>query len=114
MGTPPWYLSARTRRDKHDGRGGQPGVAALDIKEFLGPEIGAEAGLGHDVIGEFKAELGRSHAVAAVGDVRKRPPWMMAGLFSSVWTRFGSIASFSSAAIAPAAPICPAVTGAPS
>src|SRR6266849_1662644 len=31
------------------------------------------------------------------------PPWMKAGLFSSVWTRFGAIASFKRAAIEPAA-----------
>ena len=31
------------------------------------------------------------------------PPWMKAGLFSSVCTRFGASASFSSAAIAPCA-----------
>ena len=43
----------------------------------------------------------------------KGPPWMMAGLFSSVWTRFGSSASFSKAVMAPAAPISPAVTGLP-
>src|SRR5438552_560514 len=31
------------------------------------------------------------------------PPWMKAGLPSSVWTRFGAIASLSTTAIAPAA-----------
>jgi len=31
----------------------EPRLAALDVEKFLGPEIGAEAGFGHDVIGEL-------------------------------------------------------------
>src|SRR5260370_14003440 len=41
----------------------------------------------------------------------KGPPWMKAGLFSSVCTRFGAIASFSKAAIDPAALRSTARTG---
>lgn len=41
----------------------------------------------------------------------KGPPWTKAGVPSRVWTRFGFMASRSSAAMAPAAPSCPAVTG---
>ena len=61
------------RGDQHDGRRVQAGVAALDVQELFRAQVGAEAGLGHDVIGQFQAQAGRQHAVAAVGDVGKRP-----------------------------------------
>ncbi|EJW96351.1 hypothetical protein EVA_15543 [gut metagenome] len=44
----------------------------------------------------------------------KGPPWMKAGVPSSVWTRLGFKASFSRAAIAPSAFRSWAVTGLPS
>ena len=52
--------------------------AALDVKELLRAEIGAEARLGDAVIRELQSELGRSHAVAAVGDIRGRRAWRRA------------------------------------
>ena len=51
----------------------QPGLAALDVEEFFGPEIGAEPGLGHDVIGQFERRLGGDHRIAAMRDVGERP-----------------------------------------
>ena len=45
------------------------GLPALDVEEFFGPEIGAEAGFGHHVIGEVEREIGRDDAVAAVRDI---------------------------------------------
>ena len=44
----------------------------------------------------------------------KGPQWMNAGWPSSVWTRFGLIASLRRTVIAPAAFSCSAVTGSPS
>ena len=44
----------------------------------------------------------------------KGPQWTSAGWPSSVWTRFGFSASFSSTVIAPAARSCSASTGSPS
>ena len=51
----------------------QPGLAAFDVDEFLGPEIGAEPGLGDDVIGELQRRRRRDHRVAAMGDIGERP-----------------------------------------
>ena len=47
----------------------ESGLAALDVEELLGPKIGAEAGLGHSIVGELERGPGRDHRVAAVGDV---------------------------------------------
>ncbi len=54
--------------DDGDGRL-QPGLAAFDVEEFLGPEIGAEARLGDDVIGELQPRSRRDDRIAAVRDV---------------------------------------------
>ena len=70
--TPPWYLSARMRRDDHHRVGPQARLAALDVDELLRAEIGAEAGFGHDVVGELQRGLRRDHRVAAVRDVGER------------------------------------------
>ena len=85
--------------------------AALDVQEFLRPQVGAEAGLGDRIVPQFQGRLGGHDGVAAVGDVGKGPPWMRAGVPSSVWTRLGFSASFSRAVMAPAAFRSPAVTG---
>jgi len=39
----------------------------------LGPEVGAETGLGNDVVGELQRRLGRDDRIAAVRDVAERP-----------------------------------------
>ena len=59
---------------RHDDRGVrlQPGLAAFDVEEFLGAEIGAEPGLGDDVIGELQRGRRRDHRIAAMGDVGER------------------------------------------
>ena len=47
------HLHRPHRRDD-DCRGRlQAGLAALDVEEFFSAEIGAEAGFGHDIVGEF-------------------------------------------------------------
>ncbi len=51
----------------------QPGLAALDVEELLGAEIGPEPGLGDDVIGQLQRGLRRDDRVAAMRDVRERP-----------------------------------------
>ena len=56
---------------QHTGRGSNTGIAALDIKELLRTQIGAEASLGDGVVCQRKAELGGQYAVAAVGNVGK-------------------------------------------
>ena len=52
--------------------GCEPGLAALDVEEFLGAEVGAEAGFGHDVIGELERGRGREHRIAAMRDIGER------------------------------------------
>ena len=52
--------------------GRQAGLAALDVDEFLGAEIGAEPGLGHHVVGELERGGGGDHGVAAVRDIGER------------------------------------------
>ena len=55
--------------DDHRAVGREPRLAALDVEELLGPQVGAEAGLGHHVVGELERGPGGDHRVAAVGDV---------------------------------------------
>ena len=52
--------------------GRDAGFAALDVHELLGAEIGAEAGFGHDVVGELERRRGRQHRIAAMGDIGER------------------------------------------
>ena len=59
-------------RDQHRRRRLQSRLSALDVEEFLGAEIGAEARFGDDVVGELERRPGRDHRVAAVGDVGER------------------------------------------
>ena len=66
------HLQGADRRDDDGGRRLQPGLAALDVEEFLGAEVGAEAGFGHHVIGKLQRRLGRDHRVAAMRDVGER------------------------------------------
>ena len=55
-----------------DAVGLQAGLAALDVEELLGAEVGAEAGFGHHVVGELQRGRRRRHRVAAVRDVGER------------------------------------------
>ena len=50
----------------------EPGFAAFDVEEFLGAEIGAEARLGHHVVGELERGLGGDHRIAAMRDIGER------------------------------------------
>ena len=60
------------RGDEHDHVGPQPRLAALDVDELLGTEVGTEAGFGDHVVAELQRSAGRDHRVAAVRDVRER------------------------------------------
>ena len=57
----------------HRGRRPQAALAALDVDELLGPQVGAEAGLGHHVVGQLQRGARGQHRVAAVRDVGERP-----------------------------------------
>ncbi len=88
------HLERADGGDDHHRVGLQPGLAALDVEELLGAEVGAEAGLGDDVVGELERQC-----VVATTELQpwamlaKGPPCTKAGLSSSVCTRFGWIAS---------------------
>ena len=60
------------RGDDHRRRRLQSCLAALDVEEFLRPEVRAEARFGDDVIGELERRSRRHHGVAAVGDIGER------------------------------------------
>ena len=65
------HLERAHRRDDDHGIGRDSREAALDVKELLRAEVGAEARLRHDNVGELQGEFRRHDAVAAVRDVRK-------------------------------------------
>ena len=65
-------LDRAHRRDDYRGVRLETGLAALDVHEFLGTEVRAEAGLCHDVVGELERSACCHHGVAAVSDVRER------------------------------------------
>ena len=52
--------------------GSQARLAALDVDELLGAEVGAEAGFRHHVVGELQRGFGGHHGVAAVRDIGER------------------------------------------
>ena len=47
-------------------------LAAFDVEEFLRAQVGTEAGLGHDIVGQLEGGLRRNYRVAAVGDISER------------------------------------------
>ena len=48
------HLQRADGGDEHGAVGRQAGLAALDVEELLGAEIGAEAGFGHDIVGKLE------------------------------------------------------------
>ena len=50
-------LDRAHRRDDHRRVRLQARLAALDVDELLGAEVGAEAAFGHDVVGELERRL---------------------------------------------------------
>ena len=50
---PAMHLERADGGDQHHAVGGEAGLAALDVDEFLAAEVGAEARLGHHVVGEL-------------------------------------------------------------
>ena len=110
------HLERAHGRDDHRRAGVEAGLAALDVEELLGAEVGAEAGLGDDVVAELERRRGsRSPSCSRARCWRTGRRGRAPGVPSSVCTRFGWIASLSSTVIAPAAlHRRAAVTGVPS
>ena len=46
------HLQGANGGNEHRHSGFQPALAALDIEEFLGAQIGSETGLGDDIVGQ--------------------------------------------------------------
>src|SRR6185437_12896573 len=65
-------LERTDRRNKHGGVRLESAHARLDIEKLLGTEVGTEAGLGHEDIGQFQADLVGQDRTVAVGDIAER------------------------------------------
>ena len=63
------HLEGADGGDDHRGGRLQARLAALDVEELLGPEVGTEARFRHHEIGKLEGRLCRHDRVAAVGDV---------------------------------------------
>ena len=59
--------------DDHGDGWPEAGLAALDVDELLRAEVGAEACLGDDVVGELEGSARGHDCVAAVGDIGEGP-----------------------------------------
>ena len=73
LAAPPFILSASDRSHHGHRIGRQPSQAALDVEEFLGSQIGAEARFGDHDVAQPHAGAGRDQRVATVRDVGERP-----------------------------------------
>ena len=66
------HLQRADGGDQHRAVRRDAGLAALDVEELLAAEVGAEAGFGHDVVGELERGRRRQHRIAAMRDVGER------------------------------------------
>src|SRR5690625_4020807 len=66
------HLQRADGRDDHDCLRAEAGLAALDVEELLGAEIGTETGFGHDIFGQLQRGAGLHDRVTAMSDVRER------------------------------------------
>ena len=66
------HLHRTDSGDKDDRAWRNTGFAALDVHEFLGTKVGAETGLGHDIVGQLQCRLGRDHGITAMRDIGER------------------------------------------
>ena len=66
------HLHGAHGRDDDGSRRLQTGLAAFDVEELFGAEVGAEAGFGHHIVGELQRGRGGDHRIAAMRDVGER------------------------------------------
>ena len=69
----PVVLERADGRDEDDRARHELARARDDVEELLHPEIGREAALGHDEVGELEPHARRDERAVAVRDVRERP-----------------------------------------
>ena len=73
LGHAAMHLERADGGDDHHAIRLEPGLAAFDVEELLGAEIGAEARFGHHIVAELERGLGGDHRVAAMRDIGERP-----------------------------------------
>ena len=111
---PPWCLRARTVATSTVALDRSPPIRQVMSKNFSIPMSDANP----DSVIRYSPSLSPTRSATSelfpCAMFAKGPQWMNAGCPSSVWTRFGLIASLRTTAIDPAAFSCSAVTGSPS
>ena len=70
---PAMHLQCAHCSNQHNSIRLQPGITAFDVKEFFSAQISAEACFCNRIISQLHSRLSCHHAVAAVGDIGKRP-----------------------------------------
>ena len=111
LATPPCIFSARTVATITTASGLRPALRHLMLKNFSAPRSAPKPASVTVYSASLSAVLVASTLLQPWAMLANGPPWMKAGLFSSVCTRFGFSASFSSTVIAPSALRSAAVTG---
>ena len=67
------HLHRAYRGNQHNRLWRNTGLAALDVHELFGSEIGTKASFGHHIIGQFQCRFGGHHRIAAMRNIGKRP-----------------------------------------
>ena len=101
--TPPLYFNARTVATKTTASGFRPAIRHLISKNFSAPRSAPNPASVTVMSLNFRAILVARTLLQPCAMLANGPPCTNAGVCSSVWIRFGLIASFRSAAIAPVA-----------
>ena len=99
--TPPWNLSARTVATMTAASGLSPALRHLMSTNFSAPRSAPKPASVTTNSPSFSAVRVAMTELQPWAMLANGPPWMIAGLFSRVCTRFGASASLSSTVIAP-------------
>ena len=113
FGTPPLYFSARTVATRTTASGFKSALRHLISRNFSAPRSAPKPASVITTSASFKAVLVARTLLQPWAMFANGPPCTSAPVCSRVWIRFGLIASFNRAAMAPTAFNCAAVTGSP-
>jgi len=103
LATPPFIFIARTVATITAAEGFSPALRHLMSKNFSAPRSAPKPASVTTYSPSFSAVFVAITELQPWAILAKGPPWTKAGLFSSVCTRLGCIASFKSTVIAPSA-----------